>query len=97
MSQIKVETYHYLQKIYSNYSEFFVDLAWHATLTGVTIYNRTILEQNLNEKYFNTNFIQLGILLDLIIDTDKPLCWLNNQFVALNLRKKSSYWENDVF
>lgn len=83
-------------KIYYDSNEFFAELAWHATLTGATIYRRSILFG----KDYNTssykNFIQLGIILDEMLDNKKGLLWINKPFIISNTGKKESYWTNDT-
>lgn len=82
-------------------NEFVKQLAWHATKTGVTIYNSKILNNVLSsnnyKKYLGTNFIQLGLLFELIYSCSLPLLWLKDISLLDNNKKNSnSYWHKDV-
>lgn len=83
--------------VYHNCNLFFVDLAWHATMTGSTIYRKDILFKSNYNNYLNTNFIQLGILLQEMILSENGLCWLNENVIYGNRNKGNSYWMNRVF
>ena len=82
---------------YNNGLDFFEDLAWHATLTGVTIYKREILNFANYEKYYDSNFIQLGIILEEMIDIRTTLYYLNEPIIVKNSNKEISYWSTKVF
>lgn len=78
-------------------NEFFVDLAWHATLTGITIYRKEILFRKDYNKYIGSNFIQLGIILEELLENTNALCWLNNEMIYVNKNKAESYWTKNIF
>mgnify|MGYP001619509989 CR=1 FL=1 len=82
---------------YSDANDFFVDLAWHATLTGVTIYRKEILFRKNYTKYIGSNFIQLGIILEELLENTDGLYWLNNKMMDVNKNKAESYWAKEIF
>ncbi|WP_313127202.1 glycosyltransferase [Proteiniclasticum ruminis] len=84
-------------KIYSNKEEFFVDLSWHATLTGATIYRRTSIDLSEARKFIGSNFIQLGILLESNSFGIRSLFWDDRPLIYMNQNKRDSYWTKSVF
>ena len=89
---VDINSHHYLDA-----SSFFVDLAWHATLTGATIYRKEILFNKKYDKYVGSNFIQLGIILEELLDSTDGLYWLNNKLIYVNKNKAESYWTKEIF
>jgi hypothetical protein len=83
-------------KEYFSHSKFFVELAWHATLTGVTIYRKDLLNEIDFKKYLDTNFIQLGIILERALDIKNGILWINEGCISSN-KKKKSYWSENIF
>lgn len=82
---------------YYDANKFFVDLAWHATTTGATIYKNELLFKNNYDKYINSNFMQLGILLEEMLESKNGLHWINKTLVLEKLDKGGSYWINNIF
>ncbi|ETA80735.1 glycosyltransferase family 2 protein [Youngiibacter fragilis] len=84
-------------KVYTDANEFFVDLAWHTTLTGATIYRTGKLFTKDYDRYLGSNFMQLGILLQELLDSSTGICWLNENLIYGNEKKGGSYWNSQVF
>ncbi|MBP1920720.1 glycosyltransferase family 2 protein [Youngiibacter multivorans] len=84
-------------KEYTDANEFFVDLAWHTTLTGATIYRKDNLFRVSYDRYLGSNFMQLGILLQELLDSRNGICWLNENLIYGNEKKGGSYWNKQVF
>ena len=84
-------------QVYFDFTEFFIDLTWHATLTGATIYRNAILFKSEYNNYINSNFIQLGIILEEILDSNNGLCWINKELLYHNKNKGESYWTSNTF
>jgi len=82
---------------YRDANSFFTDLAWHATLTGATIYRKDILFRSGYERYIGSNFMQLGILLQELLESSKGISWINENLIYGNDRKGGSYWNRQVF
>jgi len=73
------------------------ELAWHLTLTGVTVYRRVdIVNLDFDYRKF-INFPQLAYILKILFSGDgSNLFWLNQKLVKSNI-KKISYWSNNIF
>lgn len=82
---------------YSDANSFFTDLAWHATLTGATIYRKDKLFRSGYDNYLGSNFMQLGILLQELLESSKGISWINENLIYGNERKGCSYWNKQVF
>lgn len=84
-------------KHYTDSKDFFKDLAWHATLTGATIYRKENLFKMSYDKYINSNFMQLAILLEEFITSNNGLYWINENLIYPNVNKGASYWKAKIF
>jgi len=84
-------------RTYYDGNKLLVDLGWHLTMTGVTIYSKNALA-NLKSldliKY--RNFPQIGIIFEGFLKGGKKLFWLNDKIIYGNKLKKS-YWRSNVF
>ena len=82
-------------------NKFFNDLAWHTTLTGVTIYNarllKAVLDSTLYQKYIGSNFIQTGILVEVLMLSNLNYRWYANSCFVNHPSRTESYWQNNVF
>lgn len=83
-------------KQYFSHRTFFLELAWHATLTGATIYHKDSLNKINFKKYLDTNFVQLGIILERALDIKNGILWINKSYISSN-KKKKSYWSKNIF
>lgn len=87
-------------KEYINSKEFFIELGWHATLAGSTILSKELinymLENNRYLRYLQSNFIQLGFLLEGNIKYSKGI-YLKDNIIEGNRKKNSSSWHNRAF
>lgn len=74
-------------------------LAWHLTLTGVTIYRRDCLGDIYQSysKFYDTNFIQLGIILENAVHIRDGYFFENKDWHATHPKKFGSYWEKRIF
>lgn len=90
--QVKIDSQYYYDA-----NNFFVDLAWHATLTGATIYRKEILFRTNYDKYIGSNFIQLGIILEELLKESNGLYWFNKEIIRVNKNKGKSYWNRTIF
>lgn len=89
----------YPSKVITDYREVWIHLAWHLTMTGVSIYKRSHLA-NLSERYgklIGTNFPQLGILLEESKNMKGGYYWTDEPFIDVNSGKAASYWQKRVF
>lgn len=84
-------------KVYTDPNAFFVDLAWHATMTGATIYRKEVLFRHDYGKYTQSNFMQLGVLLEELTESENGVLWINENMIIGNRNKRESYWRKSVF
>ena len=83
--------------IYTNPNSLLVDLGWHLTYTGATIYAKEELKYLSNLKLDNcSNYPQTAIIFDRFSLGEKKMFWVNEVLVYGNKNKKS-YWANNVF
>jgi len=83
---------------YGNYAQVLETLAWHLTLTGVTIYHHRFLE-DLQARYghfVGSNLIQLGILLQNLPE-GSWIHWINEEWIEGHQLKGESYWRKTPF
>jgi hypothetical protein len=76
---------------------FLKEYAWYLTLTGATIYNRSVIRSfsaTYQECYYK-NFQQLGIILNYISSARVKAYWINDGVISINT-KKISYWTGKV-
>lgn len=89
-------------KIYSSSTDFFKELTWHCTLIGSTIYSSEIIKlaynHNIIEKYKQSDFIQLGVLLEALLlkKQIKGMFFKENVLRGVGLVKTST-WRHEPF
>lgn len=84
-------------KIYSDENLLLRELGWHLTMTGVTIYSKSVLNELdtfLTENYHN--FPQVALIFQYIANKRCNFLWNDKILIAGNVNKKS-YWHKDVF
>jgi abequosyltransferase len=88
---------HNINNPYSEF-EFYENMAWHCTLTGVVIYSKKVIDAGLIElsKINYKNFIQYAILF-LGLNRKSLIYVLNNKIVYKNNKRSSSYWVQKPF
>ncbi|MDR2408814.1 MAG: glycosyltransferase family 2 protein [Bacteroidales bacterium] len=52
------------EKIYTSHNELLNELGWHITLLSCLIYNKTLLDKANFKRYYNSHFIQCGIIFE---------------------------------
>lgn len=84
-------------KIYNNDKQLLLDLGWHLTMSGVTIYKKEMLNFNLSQISEYKNFPQLALIF-LILNKNKnsKVHWINKKYIYGN-KKKTSYWSGNQF
>jgi len=83
--------------IYCEGNKLLVDLGWHLTMTGTTIYSKYVLADLKSLDLIKyRNFPQTSIIFEEFSKGDKKLFWLNDKIVYVNKLKKS-YWRSNVF
>ena len=78
-------------------SELIEELAWHLTMSGITVYHESVIKsaENYNLTLYK-NFPQTAIILNYFAGGGKRLAWINEAFVEGN-SKKESYWLKNIF
>lgn len=83
-------------RIYTDLSEFFHDLGWYLPMMSAYIYSAEILHNAHYEKFFNSNFLQMGITFEYLENREFEIYWhAKNGFGATTLPKIS--WHNEAF
>lgn len=73
------------------------DLGWHLTMTGATIYSKSVIEpKTLPVLSKCKNFPQTAIIFNRFVSKRLCLYWVNERLIFANVNKKS-YWEKKVF
>lgn len=82
---------------FTDLNELIDSLAWHLTMTGVTIYRRAAMNAvNLKVSNFK-NFPQVALIFEIMIQKQgSQVCWINERLVRSN-PKKVSYWTSSIF
>jgi len=82
--------------IFSSSKQVLNELAWHLTMSGVTVYKKSILKLDDFPLSRFKNFPQLAIIFYFFVENQSRLVWLNDKLIMGNLKKKS-YWAANVF
>jgi abequosyltransferase len=69
-------------KTYSNSNQVLYDLGWHMTCMASLVYSRRSLIASKFRRYYDTNFLQLGIILEYIALNEFNLLWESNLSVS---------------
>lgn len=80
-------------KLYTESLSAFSDVGWHLTMTGATIYKRSVLDLDKIDISECSNFPQLAVIFKNF--DGKRLYWINERLIYSNPDKKS-YWNNRV-
>lgn len=87
-------------KIFSDHNKLLSEIGWHMTQMSSLIFSRHVLEKTNYNKYYNTNFIQTGILFEGLSElVSFEVLWLsdvNLKNISIPGIKKTS-WENKTF
>lgn len=77
---------------------FFLNISWHATLSGSTIYKKAAINFSKSSDYLNSNFMQLGLFISSMIeDSSKNMFYFDEKLVdQVNLSKKSYWISNSI-
>lgn len=85
-------------KVYFEANDVLVNLAWHMTFTGATIYSLHALKSiTLENDTYYKNFPQLVLSLHILALNSNGLYWTNKKILSVNKLKETSYWNTKVF
>ncbi|OAQ38794.1 hypothetical protein A5893_12150 [Pedobacter psychrophilus] len=79
---------------YDDADEIIKDLGWYLPQMSAYIYNKTIISKANFKKFYNTNFLQMGISFDNFKANDTKVFWYSKNSVARTTQKKDS-WHNE--
>lgn len=83
--------------LFIDYQAVLVNIGWHLTMSGVTIYNLKTLKNFQNKDYSQyKNFPQTALIIDYIYKNEFKLLWLGDKCIFGN-KNKISYWNKNVF
>jgi hypothetical protein len=84
-------------RIFIDGNELLINLGWHLTLTGATVYSKNVLN-SINKLDIGKchNFPQTAIIFERFAIENCRLFWLNEPFLVCSIRKES-YWKKNVF
>ncbi len=78
-------------------NELMINIGWHLTMTGVTIYRKKAVDAvNISVDKFK-NFPQLAMIIEIMLQVDGScMSWINERLLGAN-SKKISYWSSSIF
>jgi abequosyltransferase len=93
----------YPSKFYANPSELLEDLGWHMTYLSCLIYNERVFDKCTFSRYYNSRFLQTGVIFEYII-THTCNVFFDNEIKThvlnvtdADLCEKRDHWDNIVF
>lgn len=82
-------------RCYYNPTDILTDIGWHITLMSSLIYHKKVIQKSNFKRYYNTNFIQHGIVLEYLCAVDKSISyWFSKD--SLVLLEKKNTWRKDT-
>ena len=86
-------------RVYSDRNELLADLGWHMTCLSALVYSKRLLRDAKFARYYETNFLQTGIIFEYLADKPVKVKWISQhsvQELSVPGLKKTS-WENQTF
>jgi len=85
------------ERIYTDKDKLLSELGWHMTLLGCTIYNASFLHLVNYKKYYNSYFIQTGIIFEYCASVLFKLKFNPNIIINLIVCEKKNHWLHRAF
>jgi glycosyltransferase involved in cell wall biosynthesis len=85
------------KKIYTSHNELLSELGWHITLLSCLIYNKSLLHNAIFERYYNTYFIQCGIIFEYCGHHDFYIKFNPDIQLDIIKIKKHNHWDGIAF
>ena len=91
------------EKDYFDQNELLYEIGWHTAFLAVIIYNSRIIHDRDFTRYYDTNFIHLGILFDCIAKKEVSVHFAKNIMIKRSnikdgiFTKKNEWWSKDYF
>ena len=84
-------------KIYTEGNKLLVEIGWHLTLTGATIYTNKIHELIKGFDLIKCkNFPQTALIFEYFTKVNSKIYWVKDEIIYVNKNKKS-YWNKSIF
>jgi len=80
-------------RAYSNSDELLQELGWHMTLVSCLIYNQNCIRYLNFERYYNSRFLQTGVIFEYIAVRSCKVFFLNSVKVKEFAVQKRAFWE----
>tara|TARA_B100000902_G_scaffold399599_1_gene471264 strand:+ start:54 stop:1769 length:1716 start_codon:yes stop_codon:yes gene_type:complete len=87
----------YKSAIINKPDEVILNLGWHLTLTGATIYSSDAIRYLKKIDYKKIKNFPQFFLIFTYLKTAEKFYWINDQFISPNQKRKDSYWIKDTF
>ena len=86
-----------LEKVYTDQNTLLEELGWHMTYLNALIYNEKVVSKCNYQRYYNSNFLQTGIIFEYIAQSKDWTLYFFNRLKgdAFSIEKKG-HWESDV-
>ena len=86
------------EQVYTNQNRLLSDIGWHMTCLSCLVYSKKLLDSADFIRYYDTNFLQLGIILEYIAGKPFQIRWFSTYSVLglkiVGVPKHS--WENQI-
>ncbi len=82
---------------YTDPQKLLTEIGWHMTWMSVLIYSRKIIQELNFERYYNTNFIQTGIIFEYLAYKNVEVLVLPSVGVVNIPLPKHNTWHNEAF
>lgn len=87
-------------QVFTEHNKLLTSLGWHMTQMSGLIFSKNILSKANFSRYYNTNFIQTGIIFETLSQKSMfNVCWINDALIKAiileGIQKKS--WESQTF
>lgn len=81
-------------KEYKSMPVLFDEIGWHMTMIGALIFSKKIIEHDTFYRYFDTNFIQEGIVFEFLSKNplEKVYFYAENTIYATQLSRDGNHW-----
>ena len=86
-----------LEKIYTDQNILLEELGWHMTYLNALIYNEKVVSQCDYQRYYDSYFLQTGIIFEYIAQSeDWNVCFFNSLKSSSFSIEKKGHWEPEV-
>jgi len=94
---VKGRTSCYVSKKYENPNEILLHLGWHMTYVSCLIYNEKIINNLSYERYYDSRFLQTGIIFEYLAVNKSSVYFYNDLKLDSISIEKRDHWNNIPF